>query len=130
MKMACRCKPRNDATSKKRAAASTKKQPYSLMTTIVKDYSKDASEETKIELLCEAVVEGKNFIQQIEPKQWKTSDSHDVASAYEKKGTFSQTYRCRYCDVADCNGRIQLYGLVTDVSVEVRVSWWQASSSP
>jgi len=45
-----------------------RKQPYSLMTTIMKDYSKDASEETKIELLREAVVEGRNFIQQIEPK--------------------------------------------------------------
>jgi len=53
MKMACRCKPRNDATSKKRAAASNKKQ-------------QDASKETKIELLCGAVIEGKNFIQQIE----------------------------------------------------------------
>mmetsp|Transcript_19775 Transcript_19775/g.30363 ORF Transcript_19775/g.30363 Transcript_19775/m.30363 type:complete len:111 (-) Transcript_19775:407-739(-) len=104
MKKACRCKPRNDATSKERAVCTTKNQPYSLITTIVKEFSKDASEETKIDLLREAVLEAKNFIQQLEPKKWKTSDSHDVASVYEKKGTFSQTYRCRYRDVGDCTG--------------------------
>ena len=129
MKKACRCKPRNEATSKERAAHATKNQPYSLVTTILREFSKDASEETKIDLLREVVLEAKNFIQQLEQKQWKTSDSHDVASAYEKKGTFSQTYRCRYRDVADCNARIRLYGLVSDVSVEVRVSWWLASSA-
>ena len=129
MKKACLCKPKNDNTSNERATGSTRNQPYSIVTTFVKDFSKDTSEEMKIELLREAVIEGRNFIQQLEPKQWKISGSHDVASAYEKKGTFSQTYRCRYRDVADCNARIRLYGLVTDVSVEVRVSWWQASSA-
>jgi len=63
MKKACRCKLRNDTASKERAAGSTKNQPYSLVTTIVKDCSKDASEDTKIELLRDTVIEGKNFVQ-------------------------------------------------------------------
>jgi len=127
-KTSCRCKFPYGGLSRDRTACTGKKQPYEVVHSVIKPISEDSSIDMKTNLLQEAIGEAIEFINGIEPKKWKTS-KYDEKNKVESDGTFSQTFRCRFCEVADCNARFRVCGLVSDQSVEVKVTWWLASSA-
>ena len=63
----------------------------------------------KANLLQEAIREAIEFIMELTKKKSKTSKGEEKKEV-ESDGIFSQSFRCRFCEVADCNARFRACG--------------------